>query len=189
MTHFNARAKRRTMLLVDDEPHVLSALSRAIRARYRDAPMSVEIFERPADAIERARAKRFDIVISDMRMPDMDGATFLQVFREIQPNVPRVLLSARADVEQLSRAVNHGRICRFCEKPWVDKDLLDLVEKEIEEAEILAEHRAIVSRRRIEAGQMSEAQEAMRILMEEHPLLAEVQMASDGSVLLQSFPD
>ncbi|PKM44264.1 MAG: response regulator [Gammaproteobacteria bacterium HGW-Gammaproteobacteria-1] len=114
------------IMLVDDEPHNLSAMGRVLRMQ---GDHEIERFEQPAAALERAREIPFDIVIADYRMPGMDGALFLQAFRQIQPHAYRIIVSGYADSELFRSAINQAQLHRFIEKPADNMVLLQAVEE------------------------------------------------------------
>lgn len=112
-----------TVLLVDDEPSVLSALRRLFRTQgYR-----IEQATSGADALALLRETPVDLVVSDMRMPGMDGASFLSQVRAADPSVVRILLTGYADISATIAAINDGAIHRYIAKPWDDNDLLLVV--------------------------------------------------------------
>ena len=115
------------ILLVDDEPNILSALRRClagIDVRQLDGEaLQFETFTTPEAAIERSEDQDFNLVISDYRMPSMNGVEFLSHMMQIQPDAPRVILSGFADRDAIITAVNEVRLTRFIEKPWKDDDL------------------------------------------------------------------
>ena len=119
------------VLLVDDEPNILSALRRslsAIDARLLDGEaLLFETFTSPEAAIARTDEQDFDLVISDYRMPSMNGVEFLSRVMEMQPSAPRVIISGYADREAIIAAVNTVRLTRFIEKPWDDQVLRQAV--------------------------------------------------------------
>jgi DNA-binding NtrC family response regulator len=111
--------KQHSVLVVDDEPNVINAIRRELntqpfgRYRYR-----IEGICDPRQALERARAEPFEVVISDFRMPDMDGLEFLKQLAQIQPDCTRIVLSGQTDMESLIRMINETHIYRFIPKPW-----------------------------------------------------------------------
>ncbi len=112
-----------TVLLVDDEPSVLSALRRLFRTQgYR-----IEQATGGADALALMRNTPVDLVVSDMRMPGMDGAAFLAQVRTLYPMAARILLTGYADITSTIAAINDGAIHRYISKPWDDNDLLLVV--------------------------------------------------------------
>lgn len=101
------------VLLVDDEPSMLESLKLTQSKRYdiRTATSGAEGLAQLRETPDLA------VVISDMRMPEMDGATFLAAVKTERPDVVRLLLTGHADVESAARAVNEGRIFRYLTKP------------------------------------------------------------------------
>ena len=119
------------VLLVDDEPNILSALRRslaAIDARQLDGEaLHLETFTSPEAAVRRSDEEDFDLVISDYRMPSMNGVEFLTRIMELQPSVPRMIISGFADREAIIAAINEVNLMRFIEKPWNDDVLRQAV--------------------------------------------------------------
>jgi DNA-binding NtrC family response regulator len=119
------------ILLVDDEPNILSALRRClagIDVRQLDGDvLQFETFTSPQAAIERAEEEDFDLVISDYRMPSMNGVEFLSRMMQVQPNAPRVIISGYADRSAIITAINEVHLTRFIEKPWNDEELRQAV--------------------------------------------------------------
>jgi response regulator RpfG family c-di-GMP phosphodiesterase len=109
-----------TVLCVDDEPNMLAALKRALRA----GGFGVITAEGGAQAIEILGKLPVDIVVSDMRMPGMDGSQFLEHVHREWPQVIRILLTGHADQGSTVSAINRGRIFRYLSKPWDERDLL-----------------------------------------------------------------
>jgi response regulator RpfG family c-di-GMP phosphodiesterase len=119
------------VLLVDDEPNILSALRRclaAIDVRLLDGDaLQFETLTLPEAAIKRCDEQDFDLVISDYRMPSMNGVEFLARVMEFQPSVPRMIISGYADRDAIIAAVNEVHLTRFIEKPWDDDNLRQAV--------------------------------------------------------------
>ncbi len=119
----NATELGATLLTVDDEPSVLSALRRLFRKQgYRILQATSG-----AEGLALLREHRVDVVVSDMRMPEMDGAQFLEAVRDTDPAIMRILLTGYADVGSTVAAINRGEIHRYIAKPWDDQDLLLVV--------------------------------------------------------------
>ncbi|NVE00507.1 HD domain-containing phosphohydrolase [Massilia sp. BJB1822] len=117
-----------TLLCVDDEPNILSALRRLFRARgYR-----VLTAESGEEGLQILEQEAVDLVISDMRMPEMDGARFLAQVRARRPDVLRLLLTGYSDVQSILDAINCGEIYRYITKPWDDNDILLVVRHALE---------------------------------------------------------
>jgi response regulator RpfG family c-di-GMP phosphodiesterase len=112
-----------TILCVDDEPGILSALRRVFRAK----GFQVQIADGGKAGLALMETQPFDLVISDMRMPEMDGAAFLELVRLRWPDTIRLLLTGYADITSVMAAINKGEIYRYIAKPWDDNDLLLIV--------------------------------------------------------------
>jgi two-component system probable response regulator PhcQ len=119
------------VLLVDDEPNILNALRRCLAAidvrQLGGEALLFETFTSPEAAIERSDEQDFDLVISDYRMPSMNGVAFLSRLMEIQPAAPRMIISGFADRSAIIAAVNEVHLTRFLEKPWNDDELRQAV--------------------------------------------------------------
>ncbi len=111
-----------TILVVDDEKDNLQLFIRTLRKDY-----NVLSAERGSDGIEILKNNRIDAVLSDHKMPEMEGTEFLKYAYEINPEAVRILITAFADAEILRDAINAGKIHRYLKKPWTPKDLLNVV--------------------------------------------------------------
>ncbi len=101
------------ILFVDDEPQVLESLRDALRPRRRE--WSPSFATGGEAALTELAGERFDVVVSDMRMPGMDGATLLRRVQELQPDAVRIMLTGSTDREVLARAASV--VHRFLSKP------------------------------------------------------------------------
>jgi DNA-binding NarL/FixJ family response regulator len=117
------------VLFVDDEPNVLDGIRRQLRTR-----LDVETAIGAAAGLETIKAKGpFAVVVSDMRMPDMNGARFLAKVNEIAPDTVRMVLSGQADLDSTVAAVNEGHIFRFLMKPCETDKLFEVISSGIEQ--------------------------------------------------------
>ena len=122
-------ADRPRVLFVDDEPAVLEAIAANLRR-------VVDVVTAPSGAAGLERLKSdatIRVVVSDMRMPQMDGATFLARAREVAPTTVRMLLTGQADMNSAIDAVNNGQIFRFLTKPCPRDTLRTTVEGAVEQ--------------------------------------------------------
>ncbi len=128
------------VLFVDDEPSILSALRRLVRPQgYR-----VLLASGGAAGLELLAQEPVDVVVSDMRMPEMDGAVFLEQVRERWPAVGRILLTGYADIQATVAAVNRGQIQRHIAKPWDDRELLMAIDDALSRRRLELENRALL---------------------------------------------
>lgn len=130
-----------TLLLVDDEPSILSALRRLFRPQgYR-----ILTAEGGRAGLAILEQEHVDLVISDMRMPEMDGATFLKQVRERWPQIVRILLTGYADITSTVAAINEGEIYRYIAKPWDDNEMLTVVREATARQRLESENRRLTA--------------------------------------------
>jgi diguanylate cyclase (GGDEF)-like protein/PAS domain S-box-containing protein len=113
----------RTLLLVDDEAHILSALKRL----FRREGYNVLTAGSGDEALDLLATNPVGVIISDARMADMDGSELLGRVRSLYPHVVRLMLSGYTDLLAVTRAVNSGELYQFITKPWDDSGLLKAV--------------------------------------------------------------
>lgn len=118
-----------TILFVDDETNILSSLKRLFR------PQGYRIFtaEGGAQGLEIMERETVDLVVSDMRMPEMNGAQFLEKVRERWPDTVRILLTGYAEIGATIDAINKGQIYRYVSKPWEDNDITLIVKHALQQ--------------------------------------------------------
>jgi len=134
------------VMIVDDEASIVSAVRRELSTpplgRYR---YEIEGFTEPAAALERAKTKKFDAVISDYRMPGMNGLEFLKALAALQPECARLVLSGQTDMEGLIQLVNETHIYRFIPKPWHDYFLKSSLSQAISYASAISENKRLAN--------------------------------------------
>ena len=107
------------ILCVDDEPNVLNSLRRL----FLDAGYAIFAANSAQDGLDVLGSDDIQIVISDYRMPNMNGVEFLREVRTRWPDTVRIVLSGYADTASIVSAINEGEIYRFIPKPWNDDEL------------------------------------------------------------------
>jgi DNA-binding NtrC family response regulator len=116
------------ILLVDDDPHILSALQRQLSRQYR-----VTTATNAKEAMRNIfSGEPYAVVVSDLRMPGMDGVSLLFLIRQAAPNTVRVLLTGYADVESAISAVNQGNVFRLLTKPCSSLTLMNVIRDSVE---------------------------------------------------------
>ena len=90
------------------------------------------VAEGGAEGLEILRSEPVDLVISDMRMPHMDGVQFLKAVKQEWPDAVRILLTGYADIGSTIEAINQGEIYRYITKPWTDEDMVLTVRQALE---------------------------------------------------------
>jgi DNA-binding NtrC family response regulator len=117
----------RRILILDDEPAVLSALRRVLRAALAQDDVVIEVFDEPEAAVLRAGEQDFDVVISDYRMPGLNGADVLQLVKGLQPDAIRIVVSATTEILDIADAVNRAEVFRYLAKPWQQEEIVATV--------------------------------------------------------------
>ncbi|HZF80364.1 MAG TPA: response regulator [Rubrivivax sp.] len=113
---------RPSLLIVDDEPAVLAALQRALRKRL-GAEVDMVAHTDAILALEAARQRDFDVVISDLRMPEIDGVGFLSLVSAVLPESVRMILTGSADFLTAQTAIQDAGVFRYLTKPWNDDEV------------------------------------------------------------------
>lgn len=130
------------ILFVDDETSILRALERTAEASgWRVVAMSS-----PLEALKTFENREYAVVVSDFRMPQMDGVDFLARVRELSPDTERILLTAYADEEALERGINDAGISRFLRKPWKREMLVTILGQAVQQARLRRENELLASR-------------------------------------------
>jgi type IV pilus assembly protein PilB len=113
-----------TVLLVDDDPNILRALRRVF---LDDAGIEILTSTSGEEGLALMSSVPVDLVISDHKMPEMDGVEFLSRVRERHPGCVRMMMTGYEDVQATMEAVNRGEIRRFFNKPWDNKEIREAV--------------------------------------------------------------
>jgi CheY-like chemotaxis protein len=135
-----ANAPLPVVLCVDDEPQILAGLSVSLRRRYEVLPATSG-----AEALAvLASRPNVAVVLSDMRMPVMDGAAFLARAKDTAPDAVRMLLTGYSDIDAAMNAVNQGQIFRFLTKPCPTMTLLSSMYHAVEQHKLVTGERVLL---------------------------------------------
>lgn len=137
------------LLVIDDEPAILSSLRRQFRKNYQ-----VHVANSAEEGLELMKEHSIKVIISDQRMPGMNGSDFFDQVKHDYPDATRLLLTGYADIQAVIEAINDGNIFRYITKPW-DPTELDTIVREAFER-----HNLIVHNKKL----MVQLQEANRTL-------------------------
>ena len=110
------------ILLVDDEPEVLNAISRVLRRDY-DFSKANSAHE----ALSILEHTDVDIILSDIRMPNLDGIELLRIIKRNKPAIARVLLSGYSDMDQSQKAIEDNVASIILTKPWDNFELKNIL--------------------------------------------------------------
>lgn len=120
---FNGPRHAPPVVFVDDDELVLKAIARLFQFQ----PYEAITFQDPKEALDFIRARAVQVLVSDLRMPEIDGLELLRQAQEANPDAVRVVLSAYSDRESLLDAINNGNIYRYILKPWDAVELISVV--------------------------------------------------------------
>jgi response regulator RpfG family c-di-GMP phosphodiesterase len=168
------------VLVVDDEGSIRKALERLLR-RGGYAVTTAESGKAGLEAIEAAAAP-FDLIISDQRMPEMDGAEFLEKSKALAQDAGRFLLTGYSDYEALVEAINKGEIHRYLDKPWNDEELLLQIAQTIDQVTLKREHQemaAVIQRQNEELQKLNKNLEH-KVLERSRQLIKQKEDFDDG---------
>jgi response regulator RpfG family c-di-GMP phosphodiesterase len=130
------------ILCVDDEPEILKSLALHLRKEYQvltavSGAEGLKVLKTVNDVA---------VVLSDMRMPGMDGAAFLSQAREICPDAVRMLLTGQTDIELAARAINEGQIFRFLIKPCPPDQLRQAIAAALKQHHLITAEKVLLQK-------------------------------------------
>jgi DNA-binding NtrC family response regulator len=135
----------------------------------------IEAFDEPEAAVLRAGEQDFDVVISDYRMPGLNGADVLQLMKGLQPEAIRIVVSATTEILDVADAVNRAEVFRYLSKPWQQEELVATVREGFARRDRLAPRRPAPAR-----GQ----DDVLRRLEQDEPGITRVDWDEDGNIRL-----
>lgn len=130
------------ILFVDDEPDLLAAYQRHLRKAFK-----IETAEGPEKGLAAVTERGpFAVIVSDLRMPNMDGIQFLSLAKKKSPNSVRIMLTGCADMETSIAAVNEGNIFRFLTKPCQPNTLVKALTDGIKQYQLVMAERELLEK-------------------------------------------
>ena len=128
-----------SVLIVDDEPRVLDSLEALLAMDY-----DVLRADEPKAALSILAETEVAVIVSDQRMPGMNGVEFLARSREVAPETVRILLTAFTDADALMTSINAANVYDFLLKPWDPNELLHIVRRGVERYELTRERERLL---------------------------------------------
>lgn len=133
-----------TILFVDDEVDILNALKRELRSE----PYQQHFANGAIEALDLLSRTPIHVLVSDMRMPQMDGVALLEKVSQGHPDIVRMVISGWADADTVLDAVNNGHIYRYIVKPWDPRELKVTLRQALKMYQLQAERRQMLSQLR-----------------------------------------
>jgi len=127
------------LLCVDDEENILHALRRV----FRKEPYEIIATVSPKEGLTLIESHPVALVISDHRMPEMEGTEFLATVRQKKPDIMRIMLTGYTDMKAAIEAINSSQIYRYISKPWNDDDLRITVREALRQYDLVQTNREL----------------------------------------------
>ncbi|AOE86378.1 response regulator [Pseudomonas sp. TCU-HL1] len=169
--------------LVDDDPHILSALQRLLRPQ----GWALHLFDTPEAALAALAEHRYAAIVCDLNMPQLNGLTYLQFARQRQPDALRMLLSAHGDRATLMQAINRAEVYRFLSKPWENFEIESALQAAVDLFQLRDENRRLLEQVRGQQDTLDRQRRELLRLETKHPGLTRVRRDTDGAVLLEGY--
>lgn len=149
----DSKDPKHTVLCVDDEENILSALKRLLRKEAYKLLMASS----GAEGLEILKDNDVQLVISDQRMPGMNGTEFLARVKEEYPDIIRFILSGYTEVDAITESINKGHVYKFFLKPWNDESL------RLEIKQALDQYDLVQANKRLDRKVMEQNEELKRM--------------------------
>lgn len=151
------------LLFVDDEENILSSLTRLFRRE------GYGIFTATSGAagLEILKQQKISLILSDQRMPEMIGAEFLRLSREIVPDAVRIMLTGHSDINAAMEAINNGGVYRFITKPWDDEEIKLTVRDALRNYELVHENMELLELTRRQNAELKDLNQNLEKKVEE----------------------
>ncbi len=168
------------ILLLDDEANILNALKRLLR----DEEWPVDAFTDAEEALEALRTTTYSVIVSDYKMPVMDGVSFLQFARQRQPDAIRLMLSGHGDRQSMISAINRAEIYRFLSKPWEEYEIQAAIRSAVDLYRITVENRQLLDQIKRQNDLLRLREEELMRLEQDNPGITRVRRDQDGSIVI-----
>lgn len=166
------------ILIVDDETSVIAAIKRV----FMDDHYRVFSAGNAEEGLEVLKKNPIHVVVSDEKMPGMQGAEFLSLVREQFPNTVRIMLTGHASMDAAMKAINECEIYRFLVKPWDDMELRLTVRSAADKYNLEEENRRLL---KIIKNQALD----FKLLEREFPEIATLERDNEGRIMLPDITE
>lgn len=154
------------ILFVDDEENILRSLKRL----FSDENYEVYIAGNGNEGLKLLDDHKFALILSDYRMPELNGVDFLKLAKEKSPDTIRMILTGFADVSVAISAINEGEVYKFIEKPWEGENLKVQIKRAVEHYSLIAERKGLLDKIQEQNEELKRWNETLENRVEEKTL-------------------
>jgi len=175
------------ILCVDDEKNVLKALERL----FLDTDYEIITATSGDEGLEMLKnTDHVQLVISDYRMPKMNGVDFLKEVCKLKPDTVRMVLSGYADTATIVEAINEGQIYKFMPKPWNDDELKVTISNALDHYFVYQKNRQLTEELEIKNRELQEINNSLERLVEERTsdLVVQNRILTSSQNILDALP-
>lgn len=158
--------KKPVILCVDDEQSILKSLQRL----FINADVELLLADSGAKALEMMRTLRVNVIVTDMRMPNMTGAEFLAQAAKLQPDAYRILMTGYADLASTISAINLGKIHRYIQKPWDNQELLSALDEGLAMYKLVRQNKILTAKVAAQNKQLKEMNHSLEEMVQQRTL-------------------
>ena len=127
------------ILIVDDEPDMLKLLSMILKEK---TPYEITTTNNPLEALDLAKKGGFDLVISDLKMPGLDGIELIEAVKQIDVDIPIIIITAYGTIESATEAIQKGGF-DFITKPFRKEQILFTIDKALKWLKVQKENKML----------------------------------------------
>ena len=128
------------ILAGDDDPNLL----RMTRNVLKQVSEDVDTVSSGKEAVIKCISRRYDVVVSDLDMPETDGLELMHLLAHAYPSIRRTILTGHTESEYMMAAINPGRLHRYLTKPWPQEEMLSVVNYAVREREEITRLRSFI---------------------------------------------
>ncbi|MBW2576224.1 MAG: response regulator [Deltaproteobacteria bacterium] len=165
---------KHTILIVDDEELVLEFIKRTLA----DDDYNILTALSGQEGLDKLKNHEVNMIISDYKMPEMNGLEFLEKVKIAYPGILTIMLTIHADIEIAIQAINQAGIYKFILKPWDDTDFKITIKRALESLQVVKERNFLMEK-------VKTHEAILRDLEKKYPGISKVERDENGFVLSQ----
>jgi len=165
---------KHTILIVDDEELVLEFIKRTLA----DDNYNILTALSGQEGLDKLKNHEVNMIISDYKMPEMNGLEFLEKVKIAYPGILTIMLTIHADIEIAIQAINQAGIYKFILKPWDDTDFKITIKRALESLQVVKERDFLMEK-------VKTHEAILRDLEKKYPGISKVERDENGFVLSQ----